>query len=66
MTNTVDTLLVPSGEEIIRSEIVSQRHVYSIPGNAPVTNCVPIMTNSVHLRRAWIRVDKELPLVPKP
>lgn len=63
-TNTMDVLLTPVGNDIMRSTIVSQAHVYTIPGHATVTNLVPVLTNSVHLRMRWQEVEKELPPVP--
>ncbi len=59
-TNTMDTLLTPVGDDILRSKITIQTHIYTIPGHATVTNVVPVMTNSVYLRKQWI----ELPSVP--
>jgi len=60
-TNTMDTLLTPVGDDIIRSTITSQTHIYQLPGMATVTNKVPVLTNSVHLHMQWV----ELPPVPK-
>jgi hypothetical protein len=65
-TNTMDAFLTPVGDDIVRSTITTQTHVYNLPGTAPVTNAVPVLTNSVHLRRAWVKVDGELPPVPDP
>lgn len=60
----MDTLLTPSGDDIMRHTITSQTHVYQIPGYAPVTNVVPVLTNSVHLRMKLVEVETELPPVP--
>lgn len=69
-TNKMDTLLTPSGDEILRSIITVQTHVYTIPGQVTVTNKeVPVLTNSVHLKMTWVEVpapvSAQLPPVPE-
>ena len=64
-TNTYDTLLTPAGDRIIRNTVTFQTHVYTVPGQASVTNVVAVATNSIHLQLLWVPyVPTEFPPVP--
>ena len=59
-TNVFDTALNPAGDDILRSTVVSQTHVYRIPGFPSATNTVAVSTNSDQFHRLWVK----LPPVP--
>lgn len=64
-TNQVDTLLTPVGDDILRSMVTVQTHVYTIPGFPSVTNAVPVATNSTRLQMRWVEIPvSDLPPVP--
>lgn len=61
-TNRMDILLTPSGDEILRSYITVQTHIYTIPDFPTVTNSVPVWTNSTHLQMKWVEVAAPTPV----
>lgn len=61
-TNRMDTLLTPVGDDIMRSWITTQTHIYTIPSQATVTNVVPVTTNSVHLVKQWVEIHDPAPV----
>jgi len=64
VTNTMDVFTGPSGDDMWRHTIASQRHVYTAPGAPISTNVVAVYTNSVHLHLSWIEVTGSFPPVP--
>lgn len=62
-TNRMDIILTPSGDEIRRSMITMQTHIYTVPGQPTVTNVVAVATNTVRLKQTWVQIP-ELPPIP--
>lgn len=59
-TNTYDTPANPSANEVVRTTVASQTHIYTIPGFQTVTNRVPVLTNAEQFSLVWVK----LPPVP--
>lgn len=59
-TNTFDTPTSPKADEVVRTTVLSQTHIYTIPGFQTVTNHVPVVTNSEQFSLIWVK----LPPVP--
>jgi len=60
VTNVFDTPMSPRGDEVTRTTVASQNHVYTIPGFPTVTNTVTVATNYDQFHLIWVK----LPPVP--
>ena len=67
LTNTVDVPLTPDGFNLLRSQIISQTHIYTVPGFPTVTNTVAVATNTSRfvLQLMELPMTNSLPPLPK-